>query len=103
VPITATVLRGEGKAREEKPADIKAPAIGAYALPFNPEGVDEVRIRLKRPEDLPPSRPTRVRLRALVGSGSPMVAPALASLDVDVPATGKPIEVVYKDGKLALP
>ncbi len=103
VPITATVLRGEGKAREEKPADIEAPAIGAYALSFNPEGVDEVRIRLKRPEDLPPSRPTRVRLRALIGSGSPVVAPALASLDVDVPRTGKPVEVVYKDGKLRLP
>ncbi len=101
VPVTVTVLRTEGKAAAEQPADIAAQGIGAIALSFDPEGSDAVRVRLSRPEDLPPSRPTHVLLRALVGSGSPLVAPRLASLDVDVPATGKPVEVVYKDGKLA--
>ncbi|MEB2324205.1 MAG: tetratricopeptide repeat protein [Sorangiineae bacterium] len=103
VPLTVQVVRGEGKAREELPAEISAPGIGVAALSFDPDGAGEARVSLTRPEDLPPSAPTRVRLRALVASGSAAAPPKLVSLDVDVPATGKPVEVAFRDGALVAP
>jgi tetratricopeptide (TPR) repeat protein len=95
VPIGALVVRGEGAAREERPADIRAEGAGVYALSFDAEGAAGVKLRLSRPEALPPSRGTRVQVRALVANGA-TTPPRLAAVDVDLPATGKPIELAWQ-------
>lgn len=97
VPLGAEVLRGE----EEKPADIRAEGAGVYALSFDPRGTDAVKLRLSRPEALPPSRATPVRVRALVGTG-PGTPPRLAAIDVDLPPSGKPLELTWTSDRFAL-
>jgi hypothetical protein len=89
------VLRGDGAAREERPADIRAEGAGVYAITFDRDGASDVKLRLSRPEALPPSRSTRVRVRALTANGAVGI-PRLASIDVDLPASGKPVELAWQ-------
>jgi tetratricopeptide (TPR) repeat protein len=94
VALGALVVRGAGRDREEKPAEIRAEGAGIYALQFDPQGA-AVRVRLSRPAALPPARPTRVQVRALFANGS-AVAPRLASIDVELPVSGKPVELEWR-------
>ncbi len=96
VSLDAMLLRGPKDSREERPADLASPSIGLYAL--RTATTDrEVTLRLRRPEALPPAVPFRVRIDALLpdGPGKPV---RIVTTDVDVPPTGKPLEVRWTDG-----
>jgi tetratricopeptide (TPR) repeat protein len=95
VPLGMLVVRGTGADREERPAEIRAEGAGVYALSFDPQGSAGVRVRLSRPAALPPARPTRVRVSALIANG-PETAPRLSSIEVELPASGKPLELEWR-------
>jgi Flp pilus assembly protein TadD len=101
LPLSALVLRGDGKDREERPADVRAEGAGIYALSFDPEGSDGVRLALSRPEALPPARATKVRVRALVGDGA-HTTPRFAAIDVELPTNGKPVELAWQGDRFSL-
>nr|WP_240808045.1 VIT domain-containing protein [Polyangium spumosum] len=70
--------------------EVSAAGVGLYALRFGVAEKAPISLRLARPEDLAPARPTKVRVDALVPDegGKP---PKLVSLDVELPPTGKPV------------
>jgi hypothetical protein len=88
LPIDVKLLRDKDEAR----ADIAAPGIGLYTVRFGAGEKSDIRLRLARPEDLPPARATKVRVDVLVpdGDGKP---PRLTSVDVELPPSGKPVEL----------
>jgi tetratricopeptide (TPR) repeat protein len=96
VPIDVTLLRGPKDAREERAAPLSSASIGLYAAQIGASDVD-VALRLRRPEALPPAQPYKVRVDALV-AGKPGAAPRIVTTDVDIPPTGKPIEIRWTDG-----
>ncbi|MFO0758460.1 MAG: VIT domain-containing protein [Byssovorax sp.] len=93
-PIEVTAIRGPRDAREEKAPEVAAEGIGLYTLRFDPSASDATVLRLRRPALLAPAQPTRVRVDALVpdGAGKP---PRLVTTFVELPITGKPIEVKW--------
>ena len=97
-PVDAVLVRGPKDAREERRPEIAAPAVGVASLRIDPGDTSEITLRLRRPEELPPARPTRVRIDALVpkGKGEP---PGIVSTEVELPATGKPVEVRWQGGR----
>jgi tetratricopeptide (TPR) repeat protein len=96
-PITTTLVRGPREAREERQPDLAAPGLGIAALRVEAGDASEIVLRLKGEDELPPARPTRVRVDALVpdGAGKP---PRVVTTDVDVPPNGKAVEVRWANG-----
>ncbi|UQA59312.1 VIT domain-containing protein [Polyangium aurulentum] len=88
LPIDVKLLRD----KDEAPADIAAAGIGLYTARFGAGEKSDIRLRLARPEDLPPARATKVRVDVLVpdGDGKP---PRLTSVEVELPSSGKPVEL----------
>ena len=76
--------------KDDYEPDVGAPGVGLYTVRFSAGEKADISLRLARPEALPPARPTKIRLSALVpdGDGSP---PKLVSMDVDLPPTGTPV------------
>jgi tetratricopeptide (TPR) repeat protein len=94
--LDVTLLRGPRDAREERAPEVAAEGIGLYTLRIDPsstEGAGAV-LRLRRPALLAPAQPTRVRLDALVpdGAGKP---PRLVTTEIDLPFSGKAVEVKW--------
>jgi tetratricopeptide (TPR) repeat protein len=94
--LDVTLVRGPRDAREERAPEVAAEGIGLYTLRIDPsstEGAGAV-LRLRRPANLAPAQPTKVRLDALVpqGVGKP---PRLVSTEVELPISGKPVEVKW--------
>ncbi len=77
--------------------EVAAEGIGLYALRLDPGDTSAVTLRLARPAQLPPARPARVRVDALVpaGEGKP---PRLVTLEVELPPSGKPVELGWAGG-----
>jgi tetratricopeptide (TPR) repeat protein len=92
LPIEATLVRGPKEAREERRPEIAAEGIGLYALRLDAGDAGDAVLRLRRREELAPAAATKVRVDALVpeGAGKP---PKLASIEVELPITGKPVEL----------
>ena len=97
-PVEAVLVRGPKEAREERRPEIAAPAIGVTSLRIDPDDTSQITLRLRRPEELPPTRPTRVRIDALVpkANGEPV---GIVSTEVELPASGKPVEVGWEGGR----
>lgn len=91
LPVVATLIRGPKEAREERAPDVAAEGIGLYALKLDATDKDAT-LRLSRREELPPAGPTKVRVDALVQQG-PGKAPRLSTTEVDLPATGKRVDL----------
>jgi len=86
------LVRGPKDAREERVPDAAAPAIGLYSHRLDPGEGDDVVLRLRRPAEPEPAHPTHVRVDALVPDG-PQKPPRWMSTEVDLPASGKPVEL----------
>lgn len=101
LPIETTLIRGPKEAREERQAEVAAAGIGLYTMRIDPGDTSEVTLRLRRAKELPPADGTKVRVDALVPaeSGSP---PKLVPIDVELPATGKPLELKWSKGAWSL-
>src|SRR5262249_43886439 len=97
--FTATVVRGPANARDERDPDIGAPTLGLYAFRLDTGERDDVIIRMRRREELPPARPTRVRVQVLVPEARGKL-PRLLSTDIDVTPNGKPVEIRWSGGAL---
>src|SRR5262249_6501187 len=67
--LSLTLLRGPKDAREERAAEIAAASIGLYALRQDGGDGSPATLRLSRPADLPPARPLKVHIDALVPQG----------------------------------
>ena len=95
--ISARLLRGAPTAREERGPEVAAEGIGLYTLRLDPGDTSAVTLRLRRPAELPPARPARVRIDALVpaGEGKPM---RLVTTEVELPASGKTVELGWTAG-----
>jgi hypothetical protein len=96
VPIDAVLVRGPKESKEERAMDLVSPSIGLYAARAGAADRDVI-LRLRRPEALPPAPPLRVRIDAIVsdGGGKP---PRLISTDVELPPSGKPVDVRWSEG-----
>jgi hypothetical protein len=72
-----------------------------YTVRFGVAEKSDIRLRLARPEDLPPARATKLRVDVLVpdGDGKP---PKLTSVDVELPPSGKPVELRWS-GSVSTP
>lgn len=97
IPLEATLVRGPKDAREERAPEVAAAGIGLYTVRIDPGDTSDVTLRLRRAKELPPARATKVKVDALVpdGAGKP---PKLTSTEIDVPVTGKPIELKWVGG-----
>lgn len=97
LPIETTLIRGPKDAREERSAEVAAAGIGLYTLRIDPGDSSDVVLRLRRAKELPPASGTKVRVDALLpdGSGKP---PKLVPFEVELPATGKPVELKWSGG-----
>jgi tetratricopeptide (TPR) repeat protein len=96
-PITATLVRGPKEARSEGGPDVAAEGVGLYTMRIDPSDKSEIVLRLKRPAELAPARPTKVRVDALVPDGEGKM-PRLVSTEVELPITGKPVELKWVGG-----
>ncbi len=96
-PLELTLVRGPKDAREERAPEIATPGLGLYTLRLDPGDTGGAVLRLRRPEELAPARPTRVRVDALV-PGEPGKPPAIVTTEAEVPSTGKPIEIRWAAG-----
>ena len=92
--LEARLLRGARDAREERAPEITAEGVGLYALRLDPGDGSIATLRLKRPAELAPARPTKVRVEALV-PGTPGKPPTLVSTEVELPSSGKPVEIAW--------
>ena len=92
--LEARLVRGAKDAREERAPEISAEGIGVYALRIDPGDGSSAVLRLKRPAELSPARPTKVRVDALV-PGAEGKPPALVSTEVELPTSGKPVELTW--------
>jgi tetratricopeptide (TPR) repeat protein len=92
--VDARLVRGPKDAREERAPEIAAEGIGLYALRLDPGDGSEAVLKLRRPAELAPARPTKVRVDALVpdGDGKP---PKLVSTEVELPISGKAVEIPW--------
>jgi Flp pilus assembly protein TadD len=92
IPIETQLVRGE-KDRNERvsPADIATPSMGLYALRIE-RGDKLIRLRLRRPADLEPSRPTHTRIDVFV-KGDDAAQGKLVTHELELRADGKPVEL----------
>jgi hypothetical protein len=91
-PVDVTLIRGAKDAREERSPEVAADGIGLYTLRLDPGDTTAATLRLKRAAELPPARPAKVRVDALVPAGDGK-APQLVSTEIELPITGKPVEL----------
>ncbi len=99
IALDPILVRGPKEAREERSAELASPSIGLYAMRLSTSD-REATLRLRRPEALPPALPLKVTIDALVPdvAGKPV---RLVTTEVDVPPTGKPIELRWTDAGFA--
>jgi Flp pilus assembly protein TadD len=91
-PIQATLIRGAKDAREERTPEVAAESIGLSTLRLDPGDTSPVTLRLKRPAELAPASLLKVRVDALVPMGDGK-APRIVSTEVELPFSGKPVEI----------
>jgi tetratricopeptide (TPR) repeat protein len=91
-PVEVTLLRGEKAAREERGPEVAAEGIGLYTLRVDPGDTTPATLRLRRSADLAPARAAKVRVDALVPAGEGR-APKLVTTEVELPISGKPVEL----------
>jgi len=94
--LSAILRRGPKEAKEERKPDISAEAIDMLRLVMDP-GDNDVVLQLTAEEALPPSLPIKVQVDAIVSQG-PTQAPVLVTKEVQVPRTGKPVDMVWDGG-----
>ncbi|MBK9260484.1 MAG: FecR domain-containing protein [Polyangiaceae bacterium] len=98
LPIDVKLLRDD----DEADPDVIAAGIGAYTLHFGAGEKSPIRLRMSRPEDLPPARGTSVRLSVLVPEPDGKL-PRLVSSDVELPSTGKPVTLRWNGSAFTPP
>jgi tetratricopeptide (TPR) repeat protein len=89
-PVNAKLWRTQRGEREEIPVEITAATMGLYVLAFEPGDAD-VLLVLSRADELPPTPNSKLRIDALVPSGTLTTPPELASVNAELVADGKPI------------
>ncbi len=95
--IDATLVRGPKDAREVRAPEASADAVGLYAFRVDPGDTSEIVVRLRRPADLAPARPTRVRVDALVPGGDDQPI-KIVTTEIDLPITGKQVDLKWVGG-----
>ncbi len=96
-PVEVTLVRGVRGAREERGPEVAAEGIGLYTLRLDPADSSPVTLRLRRPAELRPARPAKVRVDALVPAGEGK-APRLVTTEIELPISGKPVEIGWAGG-----
>jgi hypothetical protein len=97
LPVEATLIRGPKDAREERAPEVATAGIGLYTLRIDPGETSEVTLKLRRAKELLPARATKVRVDALVPD-APGKPPKLVSTEVELPVSGKPLELKWAGG-----
>jgi Flp pilus assembly protein TadD len=97
LPVEATLIRGPKDAREERAPEVATAGIGLYTLRIDPGDASEVTLKLRRAKELLPARATKVRVDALVPD-APGKPPKLVSTEVELPVSGKPLELKWAGG-----
>jgi tetratricopeptide (TPR) repeat protein len=95
--VEAKLVRKTAGNKEEIAPEISAETMGLTALAFE-RGSADVELTMSRSEELEPARPTRVRVQALVPSGSLSAPPKLVETDVELPPSGKPVTLAWSEG-----
>ena len=90
--VDAALERGPRDARETRAPDVSAPAIGLYSHRLDANDDSDVVLHLKRPAEPAPAHATKVRVDALVPEG-PTKPPHLVTTEVELPATGKAVDL----------
>jgi tetratricopeptide (TPR) repeat protein len=97
-PIVVSLRRERGE-KQSQSSDLDARGLGLVALRIE-RGDGIARIRLERPREPGPGRPTRATVFALV-LDTDRTRPRLLRRDIDVSADGKPVELRF-DGEAFL-
>lgn len=95
--LAVKLVRQVGKEKEEIPVDVVAATMGLYSLAFDPANA-EVELELTRPEELVPARPYKLRVDTLLPSDGLSAPPKLATTELELPATGKPVTLRWAEG-----
>ena len=95
--VIATLARGPKDAREARAPEVSAPGVGLYALRIDPGETSAVVLELSAPLELPPARATKVRVDAVTPpeGGKP---PTVVTTEVELPISGKPLELKWSGG-----
>jgi tetratricopeptide (TPR) repeat protein len=88
--VEARLLRGEKLDQEAQP-EVSAASLGLYFLRVE-RGDRAVKLRLRRPAELDPSRPVKAELSVYVRSDDPGQA-RLVTREVELRADGKPVDL----------
>lgn len=101
VALDPILVRGPKDALEERAADLASPSIGLYAIRGSTTD-RAATLRLRRPEALPPTLPVKARVDVLVpeGAGKPV---RLHTTEIEIPPTGKPIELRWTEAGFSKP
>jgi tetratricopeptide (TPR) repeat protein len=97
-PLTAKLWRTQRGQREEIATEITAATMGLYALGFEPGDAD-VLLVLSRAAELAPAPKLKLRIDALVPSGTLTSPPLLVSAETELLADGKPIAFAWNGDK----
>lgn len=95
--LAVELVRTVGKEKEKIPVDVAAAAMGLYAIAFDPNNA-ELELLLTRPEALAPVRPYKLRVDTLLPSDAVGAPPKLATSELELPATGKPVTLRWAEG-----
>lgn len=95
--IDTSLVRGPNDARELRAPEASAEGVGLYAFRIDPGDTSEIQLRLRRPADLAPARPTRVRVDALVPAGDDKPV-GIVTTEIDLPITGKQVTLKWAGG-----
>ncbi|MBI5534227.1 MAG: VWA domain-containing protein [Deltaproteobacteria bacterium] len=90
-PLDAKIVRGPANARQERGPDVWAHGLGLYRFVLQP-GEGDVVLKLTAKKELPPARPIKVRVDALISKGVGKV-PEVVTREIDVEPNGKTVEI----------
>ena len=84
------------EAREERGPEVAAEGVGLYTLRLDRGGAadGDAVLRLRRTADLLPARGTKVKIDTLIPD-APGKPPRLVTTEVELPISGKPVELKW--------
>ncbi len=92
--ISVTMERGPKDAREKKKPDVRAESLNMFRFVSDPTDRD-VTLELSTEEALPPAKPLKVRVDAIVSQG-PASAPTLVTRTLEIARDGEAVELDWE-------
>jgi len=91
LPLEIKLVRGPQTAREERAPKAAAQSLGLFLLELEP---GPAKLVIRRPAELPPARPTSVRIDVLLPAGKSQ-PPRRVMRESVLPIDGKPVEIEW--------